>query len=126
MLDQVRYQLGGITTSECSAIRIKGAKDQLHRDPFQGFIEALRDLLTDVEQDEREEEGGIELKLDAIGRGFPEVGEIEHPFGDQESLFYPPPPPIQLTDVACGEARRIEHLREVTVSLPPPTHRADT
>jgi len=39
-------------------------------------------LLTDIEEDEVEEEGGIELELDPIGGGFPEIGEIEHPFGD--------------------------------------------
>ena len=73
---------------------IEGAKDHLDRDPFEGFVEALRDLLTDVEQDEVEEEGGIELELDAIGRGFPEIGEIEHAFGDQEGIFNAPAPSI--------------------------------
>ena len=94
MVYQVGHQLARLTASEGATIVIEGAKDHLDGDPFQGFIEALRDLLTDVEQDEIEEESGIELKLHAIGRGFPEIGEIEHPFGDQEGIFNAPAPAI--------------------------------
>src|SRR5687768_10592249 len=103
MLDQVRHQLDGLTTGEGSAIVIEGPKDHLDRDAFERFIEALRDVLTDVEEDEIEEESGIELELDAIGRGFPEVSKIEHALGDQEGIFDPPASSIQLTDVAGGE-----------------------
>jgi hypothetical protein len=66
---------------------IEGTEDHLDRDALEGCIEALRDLLTNGEEHEVEEEGGIELELDAIRGGFPEVGEIEHPFGHQESIF---------------------------------------
>ena len=37
---------------------IEGAEDHLDRDAFEGFIEALGDLLTDVEEHEVEEGGG--------------------------------------------------------------------
>ncbi len=99
---------------------VEGAKHHLYRDPFEGFIEALSHLLTDIEEHEVEEEGGIELELDAIGRGFPEIGEIEHPFGHQEGIFYAPAPPIQLTDVARGELSGIKHVGEIAIPLPAP------
>ena len=120
MVHQVRHQVHGLTAHEGATIVIEGAKDHLHRDPFERFVEALGDLLTDVEEDEVEEECGIELELDAIGRGFPEVGEIEHPFGDQEGIFNPPPPSIQVTDVARGELDRVQDVSEVPIPLPPP------
>jgi hypothetical protein len=66
---------------------VEGAKHPLDRDLFQRFVEALGDLLTDVEEHEVEKEGGIELELDAIGRGFPEIGKIEYAFSDQEGIL---------------------------------------
>src|SRR5262249_26537397 len=82
MLDQVRHHLNGLTTGEGSAIVREGSKSHLDRDAFERFVEALRHLLTHIEKDEVEEEGGIELELNAIGRGFPQVSKIQHPFGD--------------------------------------------
>jgi len=109
MVDHVRHQVDGFTTGEGPTIMVERAKDHLDRDAFERFVEALGDLLANVEQHEVEKEGGIELELDAISRGFPEGGEIPHAFGDQERLFNPPAPPVQLANVARGELSRIKN-----------------
>ena len=77
---------------------VEGAKHHFDRDLFERCGEALRHLLTDIEEHEIKEEGGIELELDAIGRGFPEIGQIEHALGHQEGIFDPPASAVQLTD----------------------------
>ena len=120
MLDQIRHQLPGLPSREGTTIVVEGAKDHLDRDPFQGFVEALSDLLTDVEENEVEEQGGVELELDPIGRGFPQIGKIEYPFGDQEGIFDPPPAPIQVTDLPSREAGGIEDVREIALPLAVP------
>src|SRR5215470_12193917 len=101
---------------------IEGAKHHLHGDALERFVEALRYLLTDVQEDQVKEEGSIELELDPIGGGFPQIGEIEHAFGDQKSVFNTPAPPIQLTNVSRREVRRIKDVGEVTIPLAPPQH----
>ena len=123
MVDQVRHQLEGLPSREGATIVVEGAKNHLDRDLFQGFVEAVSDLLADIEEHEVEEEGGIELELDAIGRGFPEIGEIEHAFGDQEGIFNTPAAPIQAHRLPRGEARGIEDVGEVAIPLPAPQHR---
>ena len=45
--DQKRHQLVTLITWRGTAGVIQGAKDHLHRDPFQGFAQNLCDLLTD-------------------------------------------------------------------------------
>ena len=94
MVDQIGHQIDSLTASESSTIMVEGAKHHFYRDLFERFIEALGHLLTDIEEHEVKEEGGIEVELDASGRGFPEIGEIQHPFGDQEGIFYAPAPSI--------------------------------
>src|SRR6185436_7307715 len=113
MVDQVRHQVGGFTTCEGTTIVVESTEHHLDRDAFERFVEALSNLLTNVEQHEVEKEGGIELELDAIGRGFPEVGESKDAFGDQERIFNPPAPPVQLANVACRELGRIKDIGEV-------------
>ncbi len=122
MLDQVGHQVHRLTAHESPTIMIEGAEDHLDRDAFEGFVEALRHLLTDVEEDQVEEEGGIELELNAVSGGFPEVGEIKHAFSDQEGIVDPPAPPIQLTDVARGELDRIKDVSQIAIPLPAPQH----
>jgi hypothetical protein len=120
VVHQVRHHVHGLTAHEGATLGIEGVNDPLHRAPFERVVEALGDRLTDVEEDEGEEEGGLEVEWDAMGRGFPEGGEIEHPCGDQEGSFTAPAPPIQLTDVARGELDRVQDVREVPRPLPPP------
>jgi len=123
MVDQVRHQGGGFTTGEGPTLVVERAKHHLDGDACEWCVEALRDLLANVEQDEVEEEGRIEVELDAVGRGFPEGGEIPHAFGDQEGICDPPAPAIQLTDVTRGEGRGIEHVGERAIPLPAPEDR---
>src|SRR5712691_1869391 len=120
MVNQVRHQVGGFTAGEGTTIVVERTKDQLDRDAFERFVEALGDLLTNVEEDQVEEEGGIELELDASGRGFPEIGQIKHAFGDQERIFNPPALAVQLADVPRGELGRIQDIGEVPIPLAPP------
>ena len=74
MLDQIRHQVDRLTTGESPAVVVEGTKHHFYRDLFERFVEALCHLLTDVEEHEVKEEGGRELELDPIGRGFPEIG----------------------------------------------------
>ena len=85
---------------------IQGPEDHLYRDPLQGLAQNLRDPLTEAEQHGIGEQGGIELELDTLGRGFPVGGQIQHPLGPQEGLFNSPSPPIHRfqhrgNDVSC-------------------------
>src|SRR5262245_6295480 len=101
---------------------IESPKHHLYRDVFKRFVEALRHLLPDVQEHEVKEEGRIELELDPISRGFPEVREIKYAFGDQERIFYPPAPPIQLTNVTCGELHGIKDVGEIAIPLAAPQY----
>ena len=80
-------------------------------------------MLADIEEDEVEEERRIELELDTIGGGFPEIGKIEHAFGHQESIFNPPPVPIQVTDLPRREAGGVEDVGEVAIPVAVPQDR---
>jgi hypothetical protein len=120
MMDQVRHQVGGFTTCEGTTIVVERTKHHRDRDAFEGFVKTLGNLLTHVEQHEIDKEGGLELELDAIGRGFPEGGEIPHALGDQERIFNAPAPAVHLADGARAERGRIQHLGEVAIPLPAP------
>ena len=122
MGDQVRHQLSGLASREGATIVIEGAKNHLDRDLLQGFVETLRDLLADLEEDKVEEKRGRELELNAIGRGFPEIGEIKHAFSHQEGIFNAPAAAIQLTDRPRGELSGVEDVGEVAIPLPVPEH----
>lgn len=105
---------------------VEGAKHHLDRDLFERLIEALGHVLADVAEHEVEEEGGLELELDAIGRGFPEGSKIEHALGHQEGVFYAPAAPIQLTDLPRRELRRIKDIGQIALPLAAPEHRDQT
>ena len=81
---------------------VKGAKDQLHRDPLQRLVPRLRHLLTEAEQHGRENERGVKLELGAMGRGRPPVGQLPHPLGQQKGILTAPAAPIPLADLRGG------------------------
>ncbi len=64
--------------------------DHLERDGGEWLPQVHGDLVGEVDQHGVEEPGDPDLRLDAVGRADPEIGQAQQAFDDGEGVLNPP------------------------------------